>query len=145
MESMWIMVADASRAHLYAQDTGNHGLSVLREFSHPESRMKGIELASDRAGRLQGKDYGHSANEPNDPKKYEAERFAIELAQALEQGRASGLFKQFMLVAPPHFNGLLKQHLTEHTRALLNVDIEKDFTQLSQSDLVKRLGEFIRL
>jgi len=146
MGTTWILVADASRAQLFAQDKIGERLSLVREYQHPESRLKAAEIASDRAGRQESKGNGRgSMVEHADPKKYEAERFAIELAHALEHGRAAGSYQQLILVAPAHFIGLLHEHLSVHTHALVGTNIEKDYTQLPAVELLTSLRKFVTL
>jgi len=146
MATTWILVADASRAQLFAHEKTGEGMSLVREYQHPESRLKASEIASDRAGQFLSKGTGHGAfADGTDPKKYEAERFAIELAHALEQGRAAGGYQKLVLVAPAHFIGLLHQHLSAHARALVGTNIEKDYTQLPASELMSSLQKFVTL
>lgn len=146
MGTTWILVADASRAQLYAHEKTGSGLNLIQEFVHAESRMKASEIASDRAGHQQSKGIGHGALvERTDPKKYEAERFAVELAQAIEKGRTKNAFEQLVLSAPAQFCGLLNQHLSSNTRDLISANIDKDYTQLPQKELIARLSEHVRL
>jgi protein required for attachment to host cells len=75
------------------------------------------------------------------PKEHEAELFAKELAQALEEGRASNSYRHLVLVATPHFHGLLNSQLDEKTRAMVVTDINKDLTTCEERDLPARLKE----
>lgn len=145
MGTMWILVADASRAKLYTQAESNGPISVLQEFEHRASRMKGSQLASDRPGRILSDGGGHGSYDAHtDPKVYEADRFAHELAQLLEKGRATNSFQQLVVVAPAHFSGELTRHLSSHTREKIGTTIEKDFTQLPPQELAERLREYVR-
>lgn len=144
MNTTWVLVANAGEARLFGTDNINESLHCLKEFSHPESREKGSELASDRPGHYQSKDTGHGAfAEHTDPKDYEADRFASELANELEKGRTANEYKKLVLVAAPHFHGLLKTHMNEHTRELVVNNIQKDFTSIETYELPKRLKESI--
>ena len=146
MGTTWILVADASRAQLYSHEKTGEGISLVREYQHPESRLKASEIASDRAGHQESKGSGRgSLVERADPKKYEAERFAIELAHALEQGRAAGIYQKSVLVAPAHFIGLLHEHLSARARALIDTNIEKDYTQLPVGELISSLQRYVSL
>ncbi|NOY15606.1 MAG: host attachment protein, partial [Gammaproteobacteria bacterium] len=122
-------MANASEAHLYATERLGEDMFILKDFSHPESRAKGATLASDRPGSSQG---GGSSmgtrGDPDDPKNFEAERFASELANELDKGRTANAYRRLVLVAAPHFQGLLKSHLDDHTRAMVAHNINKDFT-----------------
>lgn len=145
MKTTWILVANASRAKLYAQSDRASAMHMVQEFEHAASRMKGAQLASDRPGRILSKGTGHgSYEEPTDPKQFEAERFAQELAQVLDKGFATNAFQQLMVVAPAHFSGELNRHLSAHTRAKIGATIHKDYTQLPPTELVATLSEHMR-
>jgi protein required for attachment to host cells len=141
MGNTWVLVANASEAQLYATVKLGAEMTRLRSFSHPESRGKGSELASDKPGKVQSTRGGHGMGDSTAPKDYEAERFAKELAQALDVGRAANEFKHLVLVATPHFHGLLNSQLEDKTRALVVTDINKDLTTCEERDLPARLKE----
>ena len=94
-------------------------------YSHLESREKGSLLASDRTGKVQSSRGGRGIGDSSAPKDYEAERFARELAQALNDGRAVNAYRHLVLVAAPHFHGLLNSQLDEKTRTMVGKDINK--------------------
>ena len=141
----WVLVANSSEARLYETRKIGETLKCLKEFDHPESRKKGTTLASDRPGHTQSKGTGHGAmGDPANPKEYEAKRFASELAKKLDKGRATNAYKRLVLVAPPQFYGLLKNHLSENTRAIVVTKIQKDYTALPDRDLPVRLKEHVK-
>jgi protein required for attachment to host cells len=145
MNTTWVLVANAGEARLFETENIEESLHCFKELNHPESREKGSYLASDRPGHYQSKGTGHGAfAEHTDPKDYEAERFAGELAAELEKGRTNNEYKKLVLVAAPHFHGLLNTHLNEHTRALVVNNIQKDFTACDTFELPERLKENIK-
>jgi protein required for attachment to host cells len=143
MNNTWVLVANASEAHLYTTERLGEEMSILQEFSHPESRAKGTTLASDRPGNnhSRGSNMG-SMGDPVDPKEFEAKRFASELAKEMDKGRTAQAFRRLVLVAVPHFQGLLKSHLNEHTRAVVSNCINKNFTAFNSRELPERLKAF---
>ena len=144
MDNTWVLVANASRAHLYATERIGEKMICIKDFTHPESRAKGSTLASDRPGHYQSRGMGHgSMGDPADPKYYEANRFAGELATELNAGRKTNNYRKLVLVAGPHFNGLLNTHLNENTRAMVVNYINKDFTDCDERDLPGRLKKSI--
>ena len=54
MSNTWILVANASAAHLYANYGPKKGLQKLKEFKHNASRGKALDLVSDRPGHYKG-------------------------------------------------------------------------------------------
>ena len=92
MENTWVLVANGSEARVFGLTKRSEGLKLLSEHLHPASRMKGENLASDKPGAYMsdtksvgvGATHGSYA-EPTDPKEYEIDRFAHELAGACGQ------------------------------------------------------------
>jgi len=141
--STWVLVANAAEARLYSTDKIGAVMECVREFEHPAGRAKGIDLTSDRP--TQGKGAGHGPlGETSEAKAIELEHFAAELAKALDEGRNINAYRHLVLVAAPHFHGLINKHLDDHTRALVSHDIEKDYTTLSERDLSAKLKEVAR-
>lgn len=140
MDNTWVLVANASKAHLYATERLGEDMAIIKNFDHPASRAKGTTLASDRpgSGQSKGSNMG-SMGAPEDPKEFEAGRFANELANELNKGRTANAYRRLVLVAAPHFQGLLNTHLNEHTRAMVANNINKDFTICNARELPARL------
>lgn len=138
MKKTWVLVADASRAQLYSHSRGG-ALELFMEFDHPESRMKGSDIKSDRAGYQNSKGTGHGSMEARPPKQHEAEVFARELAATIEKGRTSNTIENLIVTAPPHFAGLLNRSLSDKCRQLIRASIEKDYTRLAPQALYARL------
>ena len=140
MDNIWVLVANASEARLFATERLGEDMSILKDFSHPESRAKGVTLASDRPGSSQGRgsSMGTRGNS-EDPKNFEAERFAGELTIELDKGRTANAYRRLVLVATPHFQGLLNSHLNDHTRDMVVNSINKDFTACNVRELPARL------
>lgn len=143
----WLLVGNASRARLFETQARPKTATLIKEFLHPPSREKGEDLASDRAGHFQAEAQGmegttHGAfNEATSPKEYEHERFAIELAKELNDGRTQNQFDNLLVVASPHFHGLLNQHLNNHVAKMVTVHVNKDYTDLDETTLLEKVRE----
>jgi len=136
----WILLADAASARLYVSGERPGDWTLLRELEHPESRMRPSELLSDKPGRVKQSTGSRAALEPPTPRrKVEAERFARELAQVLDEGAVSGACERLVLVAPPAFLGVLRDKLSSRVAARVSDVIEKDYLHLDQPTLKKRL------
>lgn len=144
MPNTWLVVANASQASIYQTEQRPKTLALVKEYLHPPSREKGEELASDRPGHFQGEAVGmegttHGAfNEPTDPKAFEHERFAIELAKELDAGRTANSYKNLIIVASPRFHGLLNKSMNAHVSAMVGQHIQKDYTALSEKELLEK-------
>jgi protein required for attachment to host cells len=146
MASTWIVVANASTATVYCNEGPNKGLTRVKVLEHAASREKGADLVSDRPGHFQGRGNGHGAYNPAKmPKEVEAERFALEIARELDQGRTRNAYQRVILVASPHFLGLVNHQLDPHVRQMVSDSIEKDYTKLTEKELAGHLAHCIFL
>jgi protein required for attachment to host cells len=83
-------------------------------------------------------------SERTDPKEVETERFAHILAEDLNKARAKHLFEKLIIIAPPHFHGLIKKYCHHHVLACISHNIEKDYTQSTEKELIACLKELDR-
>lgn len=147
MDKTWILVANASMAILYNFEPTNSAnekpkLTVVENFAHPESRESDRSLTSDRLGEYISRPGGHgNFVESSDPHQYEAKVFAHELFKKLEQGRVTHQFNSLILVASPHFLGLLRQCIDDQPFKNLPIqEVGKDYTKEKPQDLINLLG-----
>jgi len=146
MGTTWILVANASTARIYENKGISKGLKLVSQLDHPESRMKGSELVSDRPGYMQSVGNGHGARQPaTDPKQNEAEHFALNLAKTLEQGRGDNRYDRLIVVASNPFLGTLKPRLSGQVQSLVSETIEKDYTKVTDKELAGHLSHCIYL
>lgn len=150
MTVVQIIVANSVEAQLYQSPkakllNGDASLQLVKEFSHPESRLKSSELESDRHGNYNNRHTSGTStfSEHTNLHDIEAEHFAKELAEELEKGRKNNDFQELIIVAAPSFHGLLNKHLSHHVQGLVFLTIEKDYTRSDSKELAKRLGEHL--
>ena len=138
MSKKWYLIANASEARIYSRNLDNDQLECLETLTHPESRMKGSELSSDRPGHYQSSGNGRGAFvEKTDPKEYEAERFAIEIGKFLNNERTQNKYVDLCISATPHFHGLINKHLDKQVSALVSKHADKDLMQIDESKLAE--------
>ncbi len=138
----WIVVADASRARILAVNDKADGLLLESELEHPASRARASELTTDLPGRVKqsfGAGHRPAMSDRTDPKEVEAETFARQLAEALEQGCNHNRYERLTLVAPPHFLGLLRAAINAQVAKRVALTIDKDYTNLPIRDLARHL------
>jgi protein required for attachment to host cells len=139
----WLVVANAARARVL-EEGAKPGTYVHRaDLVHPESRQKGVELGTDRAGHVEGAGLGlaGAAYEPRtNVRDREHDHFAQEVAAMLNAGVAGGECAGLVLVASNPFLGHLKGHLSDHAQRVLLRTVPSDYTALTEAELTKRLG-----
>ena len=129
--SIWILVSDASRATLYATEKRGDDWRAIGSYSHPASRMMNSELTPTEPGHSAKSKGGgrRTALQPDTtPKQAEMEHFAQQLADVLAAGTKQRSFETVVLVAPPHFLGLLRKRLSTETEKQLVTVVHKDYT-----------------
>ena len=140
----WLVVANAARARVLEETAKTGAYRHRTDMVHVQSRQKGCELESDRAGHVLGGTHtpGGAAYEPRtDVREREHRRFAQQLAAVLDAGVASGECAGLVLVASNPFLGQLKAHLGEQSRRAILRTVPSDYTSLREDELAKRLHE----
>lgn len=148
ISTIWIFVANATEARCYATKHLGQELHLIKEYSHPENRKKAMDMVSDKQGHYQSRgptSTVHGAySERHDPKAVEADRFAHILADDLDKACVNNHFHKLVLIAPPHFHGLLNTHLNHRVTDRITHNIEKDYTKSSTAELMSHLSELPR-
>lgn len=140
----WILVCDVSRAKLFSTELREHDWSLVEAFEHSEGREPGRDTGPQAPpGRmLKSKSPGgrRTALEAHtSPKEIEAERFARQLGDYLEDAVAHRRFDYLVLVAPPHFLGVLKGVLGRQAAKHLRATVDKDLSMLDAAEVRRRL------
>ena len=142
-----MLVCNSARGRLFETRGNDPSWNLLEVFGNSESRSKG-EFVSDHSGRRhsQGPSVHHNAMAPSSsPKDVEKGHFVHTLVAMLDRAMRSKHFDRWVLVAPPHFLGMLKNELTPELHKHLMVSVDKDLTYLDAPDLHQRLRDTVRI
>ncbi len=148
MNNVWILVCDAAKARFFETRGGGPTWQVVEVLLHEESRDKASELVGGPSGTRSslGGSVHHNALAPGSlPKEVEKNRFAHTLATALDVALRSARFQKLVLVAPPHFLGLLRKELTSELAKCVMATVDKDLNDLDVHALSARLRDTVRL
>jgi protein required for attachment to host cells len=134
MSQKWVVVADQSRARIFAMDSPSAPLREIEDLLHPAGRQRAQELKSDRPPRLfRGKgEASHPVDTKVDVKEQEAINFARRIADRIERARTQAELTQLVVIAPPDFLGVL--------RAALSPSAMKHLVQTIDKNLVRDRG-----
>ena len=139
-DALWILVANASRARLFATDAKAEDWTLLAEMQHEESRSRSGFLLNQpdnpNAGSLHKP---QPENQPDARQELEEERFAREVAARIERGYEDHAFGRLVVAAPPGFLGALRKHFSKRVLDVLLTDVNKDYTSLPERELVERI------
>ncbi len=145
MAHSWIVVADAARARIFSVDGPLAPLQALHQLVSPQAKLHDRDIGSDRPGRVhdshgQGR---HAMGTHNSPKEQDAIRFASEVVDQLEKGRAAEEFNRLILVAEPRFLGLLRKAVKPALEQMITVEIDKDLSKADEDTIRSHLPDRI--
>lgn len=133
MEKIWILVADSAHARILATTARTAVPTEVTRLEHPESRLKESELVADQPGRSrESLAQGHAMSEASATVQEEA-AFAGELVQTLDKARQEGRFSDLILVASPHFLGVIRQKLNGPLEKSVIQSVSKNLVNESES------------
>lgn len=136
MSGLWILVADASRARIFAADTTLTLLDPVFAVDHPDSRKRTSELVTDGRGQVNAGPSPTRYDARHDAAELEHESFAIELAHQLAADEREGRFEQLVVAAAPRFLGVLRTHFPPPVRAKIVADLHHDYTKMNREELL---------
>lgn len=140
MKKRWIVVADSSRARIFAAPQGRN-LEEVETLTHPESRLPEQDMSRDRPGlALDGGGQGRHGLEPSsDPKKQEAVIFSRIVADVLDKAHSRQEYDQLILFAAPAFLGMLRDQMTKAVAGALLLEVPKNISALTAPEIQKHL------
>ena len=135
--SIYVIVADSSRARFLAASKVDQPLRDAKDFIHSESRLREQDLVSDGSGSDgDSGGYGrHSMGHEKSAQEQEARIFARQLADEVEKIRQGGEARRIYLVAPPKFLGLLRTSLSKQCIPLIAGEVNKDLVDHGIDDI----------
>jgi protein required for attachment to host cells len=127
----WVLVAQRGGARIFEIAGPGNALHLVQEIEHPQGKLKDRDLGSDEPGRGFDSHGGRHAFEAEQgPAARITEQFAKHLATLLDDARARKRYTRLVLVAEPHFLGILRAALTRDTGAAVIASLNKDLGHL---------------
>jgi protein required for attachment to host cells len=146
MNNAWILVAHRGGARLFESKQTDKDLSLLDDIPHPQGRLKSKDMGTDKPGRsVDSHGTRHALVQEQEPAAHVAELFSKHLARLLDDGRLQRRYDQLVLVAEPHFLGILRAALSAETAALVTAAVSKDLGHVASRDIARHLSDTIRL
>jgi len=134
----WVVVADHTRARFFQMDSSSSPLEEFDTLVHEEGRMHDREMTSDLPGKVKnpgGLGGGHAFEQETDPKKHEAEVFATQIVHSIELAHNTNRFDRLIVVADPSILGLIRQHMPNHVKTHISLELNKNLANLSAADI----------
>lgn len=148
MSKLWIVTANAGHAHFYSQEVSSAPLERIGELVNEKSSMTTAETESDRIGQHAASSSKHSVGAPTQPSGYQpnqtpaehnAELFARNISRFLLHGYQDGHFQRLAIIASPEFLGVLRSILDTRLVAVVETEINKDYTHCNAKELSSHL------
>jgi protein required for attachment to host cells len=144
MKSIWIVVADNTRARIFTTDGSSAPLEEVEDLSDTGGRLHDREITSDLPGRVKSfGGGGHAYEQRTDPKELEVDDFARRIAQYLQDARNENRFEQLLIVAAPSFLGKLRNHLHEQVKKRVCFELDKEITTLTAAEIRQHLPQHL--
>lgn len=131
MSQYSVLVADSTQAKLFSLDRSAEKLEELDQLRHDEARQREHDINSDRPGRQQagaGSSH-HGVNVEDSAREQENTVFAKHIGEYLEADRVRQNPRGLIIMAPPHFLGILRKQLSGECQKLVVQTVNKDLAQ----------------
>jgi len=139
-DRFWLLVADASRAQIYAGRSPVAKLREVQAFDHPEGRAQARDLVTDRPGRRSDDATAHLSALDRNVKDREEEMFAKELSDFVDSEHTQHRFEHLSIVAPPSMLGHLRDKLPSRVRDAVLEEVAKTVTHQPISEIRDHLS-----
>ena len=141
MTKTWVVVADEAKARILSMSKLNEPLIEFKTTSSLEAKMLDQELVSDKSGRSYDSsgEGRHSMGEKHAHKEQYGIRFAKEIADYLEENRQRSAYLKLIIIAAPHFLGVLRKALSKDVLSLVILEVDKDLTMMDSQVIREHL------
>lgn len=138
----WVIIANTNSCRIFAYETNPKKLTLVEGLTHPDSKLRNVDLVSDGPGKYRSFTHIGSSFDPRETAhQNEINSFAREIASKLNAAKKKEDYKDLILIAQPHMIGLLHQHLDHHVMQCIKDNINKDYTKLSEKELFDKLNK----
>lgn len=128
----WLVLASSTQSLIYEVDKREYKL--VKNMTHEDSRLKAVDLVSDKEGNYMSGNTGHGKYQPaTDSHQREHQRFAQEVAAYLDKGRVDHQYNGLIICAEPHFYGLIEGSIPKTVQSLVKKAIHKDYIPLPEA------------
>lgn len=139
----WIVVANRVEAVIYSD--ARVKLVFIKRLSNPKGKLAEGMLDSDKPGRgFSSAGNGtihHSLDRTFTHHEQAAKTFARQISNFLETSKREKLFSELVLVAEPHFLGLLRSEFSEPLCALVNEEMNRELLRGSDDDFLRWIAK----
>lgn len=132
-KSFWVVTLDSNTCRIYDFDRKEQLLKLIKEWSHPENKLRNVDLVSDRPGHYKAPQTSRGAFADVDTHEELIRRFTHEVADLLYKHHRE--FEKFIAIVPPRVLGFLNQYLDEAVKEKMLTSLKKDYMHWSSHEL----------
>lgn len=139
---VWVINSNSNTCRIYNYNKPGSKLDLISELSHPDLKAKTSEMVSDKPGKYKASNSAHGVYaQPSDPKAIKIDNFLREVAVTVNNERNKNSFAKLIIIAPPHVEGILMQHMDKHVKEMVICNIQKDLIHLNHKELLEVLDD----
>ena len=142
--TQWFLIADSSRARVFAMEKSDERVMEIASFANPQGRSQDDELASYDSG-ISARPGPRSGPQQPSALDHQVELFAKQLARYLDEARIEHRYDVLYLVAGPEFLGRLRGNLSKEVENLLAAQLDKDISWFTGQDIERYIKEKVAL
>lgn len=136
--STWVLVANRTGARIFVRNERKLGL--VNNLDHASGKRMDQDIEAGVPHRTFDQ-HGKAHHDGSSPHEHSAESFAKELAAELRVGRSQKHVDRIVLIAEPHFLGLVRHELDDATAHLVTASVAKDLVKLDVKELEAHVNE----
>lgn len=143
VSTTWTIVADRSTARILVSANGSGDDMVeLKTLVNPEARLHPSDRVSDRQGYFGGREGSLEAGDPRTDFAHKSAAIFVEkIVEELQAGRSQQQFGQLNVIAAPMFLGALRNKMPEPLARMIKLEIDKDYTHCTPTEVAANLAE----
>ena len=160
MPTTWTIAANAGRARIFSDADKGQALQEVDDLVNPGAQQRVLDIVTDKMSPRSAQNSGHNIGggqgggfqhaapagaQGNDyqpavtPSEHEAQKFANDISQYLQQAHQAGRFQQLVIAASPEFLGVLRDKIDPQIKALIKREVNKDYTHSNGQELRAQL------
>lgn len=145
----WVVIANAIECNIYKRISRGRNLQEISKLPNPEGRLSNQDLKEGKPGRTfesGPKSFQrHTKNTEVSPHTQKLTSFAKQINAFLEHNRTTHSFTELILIAEPHFLGLLNQNLNKNLQKMVTFSIHKDLVGKDLEKIIANIDEHEKL
>lgn len=141
-KNRWFVIANQTNMTIYGEP-GDQKFHFIDRLTNEEGRAHEGDLDSDRSGRSDSSSGAGSHALDRRHHKHEeiARKWAAKISLRLNEGNLKNEFEEMILVAEPHFLGILRNELPAPMMKKVIAQIPKEYTRGSDTEIREHVFE----